>query len=200
MRRSVDRLEFQILLWMARRRGIDWVVRYLRNPNPRFTVRLLQAFGATIGPRTKIKRAVMIDNAFEDKDSAGDFSHLKIGENCYIGDGVYFDLAARVELESDVVVAGRVSFVTHADCNRSADLAKYFPRVCEPVKIEHGAWIGFGATVLAGVTVGARSVVAAHCLLKDDAEPRSIYAGVPGRLKRRIDLQKDVAASSAIGG
>jgi acetyltransferase-like isoleucine patch superfamily enzyme len=200
MRRSVDRLQFRIFLLIARCRGIDWVVRYLRNPNPRFTVRLLQAFGATIGARTKFKRSVMIDNAFEDKDSAGDFSHLKIGENCYIGDGVYFDLAGRVELENDVVIAGRASFVTHADCNRSAELAECFPRVCAPVKIEQGAWIGFGATVLAGVTVGARSVVAAHCLLKDDAEPASIYAGVPGKLKSRIDLKKDVAASNAIGG
>jgi len=200
MRRSVDRLQFQILLIIARCRGIDWVVRYLRNPNPRFTVRLLEAFGATIGSRTKFKRAVMIDNAFEDKDSVGDFSHLRIGENCYIGDGVYFDLANCVELANDVVVAGGASFVTHSDCNRSIELAERFPRACEPVKIEQGAWIGFGATVLAGVTVGAKSVVAAHCLLKDNAEPASIYAGVPGKLKSRIELGKDVAASGAPGG
>jgi putative colanic acid biosynthesis acetyltransferase WcaF len=200
MRRSVDRLQFQILLTIARWRGIDWVVRYLRNPNPRFTVRLLQAFGATIGSGTKFKRAVMIDNAFEDKDSSGDFSHLEIGENCYIGDGVYFDLANRVELGNDVVVAGRASFVTHADCNRSAELGQRFPRVCEPVEVEQGAWIGFGATVLAGVRVGARSIVAAHCLLKDNAEPASVYAGVPGKLKSRIEPGKDVAAPSVIGG
>ena len=201
MRRSIDRLQFQILLCVARCRGIDWVVRYLRNPNPRFTVRLMQAFGATIGTGCKFKRAVLIDNAFEDKDSAGDLSHLHVGENCYIGDEVYFDLAGMIELERDVVVAGRASFVTHADCNRSPELARTFPRVCEPVKIGQGAWIGFGATVLAGVTVGARAVVAAHCLLKEDAEAESVYAGVPGKLKCRIEfVNKDVAVSNAISG
>ena len=89
--------------------GISSVVRYLRNPNPRVSVRLLRAFGARIGRRTTIKRSLFLDNVWEDENSAGDFSNISIGENCYIGDGVYFDLANKILVEDDVVVSGQVS-------------------------------------------------------------------------------------------
>ena len=36
------------------------------------------------------------DNTYEDKNSKGDFSYLNVGNNCYIGDCVYFDLSNKM--------------------------------------------------------------------------------------------------------
>jgi len=71
---------------MGKTFGISYIVRYLRNPDPLISVKLLRAFGARIGERTTVKRTIYLDNVYRDKNSTGDFSHLKIGENCYVGD------------------------------------------------------------------------------------------------------------------
>jgi acetyltransferase-like isoleucine patch superfamily enzyme len=167
--------------------GPSCIVRYLKNPNPRITVRLLRAFGATIGTGTTIKGGIVVDNVERDENSTGDFSHLKIGDNCYIGESVFLDLANELLIEDEAVIAGRASFVTHAECRRSTYLSKKFPRKCEPVVVGRGAWVGFGATVLSGVTIGSNSVIGADSLLLEDAEPRCVYVGNPARFLRRIE-------------
>jgi acetyltransferase-like isoleucine patch superfamily enzyme len=50
-----------------------------------------------------------------------------------------------------------------------------------PIVIEDGAWIGYGATILKGVRVGARAVVAAHALVVRDVPAGAIVGGVPAR-------------------
>lgn len=161
--------------------GVSIIVRYLRNPNPQITVKLLRAFGASIGQGTNFKRSVILDNVYEDEDSAGDFRHLKIGDNCYIGDYVYFDLSHEIILGNNVVVSGQVSFISHADCNRSEYLSEKFTRVCQPVQVNDGAWICFRATILSGVTVGENAMVGACSLLRENIKDHILYAGVPAK-------------------
>jgi acetyltransferase-like isoleucine patch superfamily enzyme len=182
--------EFAVVALLGKIFGVSVVVRYLRNPNPRITVRLLRTFGAKVGDRVTIKRALVLDNAAEDENSAGDLSHLTIGDNCYIGEGVYLDLADRIHLDDAVVISAQVSIVTHADCNRAPYLSRAFPRRCGPVRIERGAWIGFGATVLHGTTVGAHAVVAANALLRSNAAPKTVYVGTPAAPQRHLNLPK----------
>lgn len=185
--RTGDSIERTLVQWVIEKRGVSSAVRYLRNPDPSLSVELLEAFGAEIGAGTTIKRSLELDNVFRDSNSTGDFRHIRIGSNCYVGDGAYFDLANRIVVSDGAILSGHVSVVTHADCNRSSYLAERFPRRCAPVCIEEGAWIGFGATLLAGTTVGENSVVAAESLVSDDVDPRSLYAGTPARLVRSLD-------------
>ena len=168
--------------------GISYIVKYLRNPNPLITVKLMRVFGAQIGEKTTIKRSIFLDNVYEDQDSTGDFSNLKIGNNCYIGDCVYFDLANKIIIGNNVVISGASSFVTHADCNRSIYLDKLFPRTCEEIIINDGVWIAFRSTILNGVVIGKNSVVAAHSLVMHNVEQYSVYAGIPAEKIRNLEL------------
>lgn len=161
--------------------GISYIVGYLRNPDPLISVRLLRAFGARIGEGTTIKRSIYLDNTYEDESSAGDFSHLEIGRNCYIGDCTYLDLANKVSIKDNVVISGGVSFVTHADCNRSKYLEKVYPRTCKKIVVEDGVWIAFRVTVLNGVTIGENAVITAHSLVQKDAEKYCLYGGIPAK-------------------
>lgn len=166
--------------------GPSWAIRYFRNPNPLVTIRLLRSLGAQIGANTVIKGSLFFDNVYEDPNSTWDFSHLKIGSNCYIGDGVFFDLANEVVLGNDVVVSARVSFATHADSHRSRFVDSHFPRRCEPIIVGDGAWIALGATVLAGVEIGAQCVVAANSVVRDKTRARTLNAGIPAREIRSL--------------
>ena len=170
--------------------GISYIITYLRNPNPSISVRLLRAFGAKIGKKTTIKRSIYFDNVYRDRCSAGNFSHLKIGKNCYIGDCIYFDLANEIIIEDNVVISGGVSFVTHADCSRSRYLEKIFPRTCKKIIIQNGVWIAFKATILNGVTIGKNSVVAAHSLVKENVMQYCMYEGIPAKKTKGLKLTK----------
>lgn len=165
---------------------VQAAVQYLRNPNPGYSPMLLRAFHAEIGDHSTFKRSVLLDNVFRDRNSTGDFSHLQIGSNCYIGDNVYFDLADEVFMGDNAILSGRVSVITHADCNRSPYLAQRFPRKCAPVIIGSGAWIGFGVTILAGCTVGENALLAAQSLVSSDIDSHALYAGTPAKKIRDL--------------
>jgi carbonic anhydrase/acetyltransferase-like protein (isoleucine patch superfamily) len=179
--RAISLLEYTMIYSIGRVVGISFVVRYLRNPNPRVTGKLLRAFGATVGDDTTIKRGVVLDNVYEDMESVGDLSHLKIGSNCYIGDLCFFDLAGEIVIDDNAVIAAGASFLTHAECGRSPYVSSRFPRSSGPVTIGGGAWIGYGATVFPGVTIGFDTVIGAGSLVLEDADPRSVYAGTPAK-------------------
>jgi acetyltransferase-like isoleucine patch superfamily enzyme len=184
---GLRRLELMTVLGLGRTVGLSAVIRYLRNPQPALITPILRAFGASVGPRTRFKGALYIDNAEGDENSAGDLSHLRIGSNCFVGEAVYLDLANVIEIEDNAVLAARAAIITHSDCNRARELAAHFPRVCKPVRIGRSSWIGFGATVLAGVVVAPRSVVAACALCSQSTEEGFVFAGVPARRLRRVE-------------
>lgn len=166
--------------------GVSHIIRYLRNPNPQISIRLLRSFGAKIGKNVAIKGIVYLDNIYEDQNSTSNFSNLSIGTNCYIGDSIYFDLADKIIIENNVVISGNVSFVTHSDCNRSEYLNKIFKRESGKIIIKDGAWIAFKATILNGVIVGKNSVVAAHSLVRKNVDEYCMYAGLPAKKIKSI--------------
>lgn len=52
------------------------------------------------------------------------------------------------------------------------------------VVIGNDVWIGYGATILPGVTIGDGAVVAARAVVTRDVPPYAIVGGVPARLLR----------------
>jgi len=56
-----------------------------------------------------------------------------------------------------------------------------------PITIEEDVWVGMHAVILKGVTVGARSVVAAGSIVTHDVPPDTVVAGNPARVIRRLN-------------
>ena len=55
------------------------------------------------------------------------------------------------------------------------------------IVIEDDCWVGFGAQIMAGVTMRKGSILAAGGVLTHDTEPYGVYAGVPARkIKERL--------------
>lgn len=51
-----------------------------------------------------------------------------------------------------------------------------------PVLIKRGAWIGSGAVILPGVTVGRNSIVGANAVVISDIPDNHIAVGVPAKI------------------
>jgi acetyltransferase-like isoleucine patch superfamily enzyme len=58
------------------------------------------------------------------------------------------------------------------------------PKTKGPVTIGNDVWIGMGALILSGVTIGDGSVVAAHSVVTKDVPPYAIVAGNPAQIVR----------------
>ncbi|MCI8537543.1 MAG: sugar O-acetyltransferase [Oscillospiraceae bacterium] len=56
-----------------------------------------------------------------------------------------------------------------------------------PIRIGDRVWLGAGVTVLPGVTIGDRAVVAAGAVVVRDVPPDTLVAGVPARVVKEID-------------
>ncbi len=73
---------------------------------------------------------------------------------------------------------GKTGFVEH----RYAD-----PEKKHAVVIGNDVWIGWGATLIAGVTVGDGAVIAAGAVVTKDVPPYTVVGGVPARpIKKRF--------------
>lgn len=64
------------------------------------------------------------------------------------------------------------------------------PGIASPVVIESDVWIGAGALILKGVSVGRGSIVAAQAVVSKDVPRGSIVAGNPARIVKNIDVDE----------
>ena len=66
----------------------------------------------------------------------------------------------------------------------------------EPTRIGKGASIGSNATILCGITIGARAIVGAGAVVTKDVPAGAIVAGVPARIVSASEMAKDAVGSS----
>lgn len=112
---------------------------------------------------------------------------FRIGRDVYIADDLLIveELASRDNLTigDRVSIAPRVTLVTSSHPNNSR-IRAVAPVTAGPVTIEADAWLGAGAIVLPGVTVGRGAVVGAMSVVAADVPPLHVVAGQPAKVIR----------------
>lgn len=149
---------------------------------PQLRAPYLRLLGARVG-----RRSIVHDLRFFNAYRKG-FSGLSIGSECFVGDECLFDLAEAIRLEDQATLAERVVVLTHMNVGYADHpLQPHFPAMTAPVSVGRGAFVGANVTVLAGVSIGERSFVAAGSVVTDDVAPRTLVGGVPARPIRSIE-------------
>lgn len=171
--------------------GIDFVSHEVTKAPRQYVPILLKRYGATIGNNVNFKDCIQIDNASGDQDARGNFSNLAIGNRCYIGKGVFFDLPDQIILEDEVIISAGVKILTHADCGERV-MSQWYPRKRSRVVIGYGTWIGASANILCGVELGKCCVIAAGSVVTESFPDYSVVAGVPAKLIKRLETQDRV--------
>src|SRR3989344_2316861 len=141
----------------------------------------LQIFGTEIG-----KNSVIMNVKFFNWHHLG-LKGLKVGKECFIGDDVLIDLYDQVILEDQVTIAQRVNILTHLNVGyRNHPLQKFFPKFSKPVVFKRGSVVGAASTILPGVVVGVESFIAAGSVVTKNVQRRTLVAGVPAKVIRKI--------------
>ena len=111
-----------------------------------------------------------------------------IGKNVLIGFQVTLDHSYPefITIEDDVSLAGNNYLLAHS--NPYPHFKNVFESYAAPVVIKKGAWIGIGAIILPGVTIGEYSVIAAGSVVSKSIPDRVIAGGMPAKVLKEIDL------------
>lgn len=123
--------------------------------------------------------------------------HISIGNNVIININCTFVDCNKIEIGNNVLIASNVQMytATHsvevserlvADWNENAKIP-YFRTYALPVKVEDNVWIGGGAIILPGVTIGRNSVIGAGSIVNKSIPENCVAVGNPCRIIRQIN-------------
>ncbi len=110
-----------------------------------------------------------------------------IGKNSNIGDNTIIDLVDDVIIEDDVAIGPNCTLYTHDHDYSDKSLASWKGEIHKgKISIKKGAWIGSNVTILPGVVIGERSVIAAGSVLTKSVPSNCIYGGIPAKFIKEI--------------
>ena len=127
----------------------------------------LKMVRAKIGKGTFVMKNVYIQSP----------NRLQIGDYSHINRGVVLDARGDIIIGSSVSVSHNVNIMTGGHDHMSPN----FTGVFKPIVIKDYAWIGVGATILQGVTIGKGAVVCAGAVVNKDVGDYEIVGGVPAK-------------------
>ncbi len=133
-------------------------------------------YGCEIGDNTRIGAFVEIQKG------------VKVGRNCKISSHSF--LCEGVTIEDDVFIGHNVTFINdrypHAT-SAHGTLQTEQDWTCIPTLVRKGASIGSSVTILCGITIGENAIVGAGTVVTRDVPPRTIVAGNPGAVLRKLE-------------
>ena len=116
--------------------------------------------------------------------------HIRIGKNVFINSGAMFTDLGGITLEDNVLIAPRVNILT---VNHPENPAERRGLILKPVLIKKNAWIGAGATILPGVTVGENAIVAAGAVVSKDVPDNTIVGGIPAKVLKTVESEGNIS-------
>lgn len=110
---------------------------------------------------------------------------VSIGERVFINANCLMMGRGGITIEDDVQIAANVQLISN-----NHDPYERMVLLCKPVTVKRGAWIGAGATILPGVTVGKHAIVGASAVVTHDVPDCAVVAGNPARVIKILDEAK----------
>lgn len=113
---------------------------------------------------------------------------LVIGDRCLVN--VRCGIVAHESIEiGDDVWFGQGVYITDANHGMEISEVPFGKQLGEhqPVVVGRGCWLGQGSVILPGARLGEQCVVAAGSVVRGEIPPRSVVAGVPGKVIRTLE-------------
>jgi len=114
---------------------------------------------------------------------------FSVGKKVYIGQDLIIaspisEKSCHLIIGDRVAIGPRVTLVLSSDANWSK-LMDTHPFIKSTVVLDDDCWIGAGAILLPGITVGKMAIVGAGSVVTKDVTDNSVVAGVPARIIKK---------------
>lgn len=111
--------------------------------------------------------------------------NIRIGARFYANHHCVILDAAPVQIGDDVMFGPAVQIYTVTHPLDASERARGLEQA-RPVSIGDKVWVGGGAIILPGVTLGEGAVIAAGAVVTRDVAPFTLVAGQPARLQKSL--------------
>ena len=108
--------------------------------------------------------------------------NLELADRVFINQNCTFLDYAGIRLGERVMVAPKVTFITVGHPVDTEDRRVWLTG--GPIDVAENVWIGAGATILPGVSIGRDAVIAAGSVVADDVPPASLVTGTKATVRR----------------
>jgi acetyltransferase-like isoleucine patch superfamily enzyme len=116
---------------------------------------------------------------------------IRIGSKTVLGEEITFSTYEEISIGRECVVADRAMFIDfdHVTADPEQAIRKQ-GLYSKPIKIGNNVWIGYGASILRGVTVGDGAVIGTYAVVTKDVPANAIVGGVPAKVLRMREAPK----------
>jgi acetyltransferase-like isoleucine patch superfamily enzyme len=118
---------------------------------------------------------------------------VEIGAKTVMGQECTISAYQRVRIGAECVIADRAMFIDFdhgvVEVERPIRLQGIYKR---DVEVGSNVWIGYGACILRGVSVGDNSVIGTNAVVTKDVPANAIVGGVPARIIRMREAPRDL--------
>ena len=111
--------------------------------------------------------------------------NVTIGSGVTVMNGALMMAAGGITIEDKVMIAANVQLISNNHDPYVRDVI-----TCRPILIKYGAWVGAGATILPGVTVGKYAIVGANSVVNKDIPDYAVAVGSPAKVIKYLDKEK----------
>jgi acetyltransferase-like isoleucine patch superfamily enzyme len=119
---------------------------------------------------------------------------VSIGAKTVIGQECTISAYQHVEIGSECIIADRTMLIDFdhgvVEVERPIRLQGIYKR---DVKVGNNVWMGYGACVLRGVSVGDNSIVGTSAVVTKDVPENAVVGGVPARVLRMRDAPQHLS-------
>ena len=112
-------------------------------------------------------------------------ANITIGKHTYVNFNVTMLDVGPIRIGSNVLIAPNAQLYT-ATHDMEFQARRRWQVYGKGITIEDDVWIGGGAVICPGVTIGARSIVGAGAVVTKDVPEDVVVAGNPARLIRQL--------------
>ena len=110
---------------------------------------------------------------------------VSVGAKTVMGQECTISAFQRISIGRECIIADRVMLIDFdhgvVEVERPIRLQGIYKR---DVRLGHNCWVGYGACLLRGTTVGDNSIIGANTVVTKDLPPNAVAAGAPARVLR----------------
>ena len=143
--------------------------------DPKLPALLSELFGSNAGENLRLNPPLF----------GAAFNHVRIGRDVFINSNCLLMARGEITIEDGVMIAANAQIISN-----NHDPYDLSVLTLKPVVIKKSAWIGAGATILPGVTIGKHAVIGAASVVTHDVPDYAVAVGNPARVVKFLEKEK----------